>query len=826
MNRLPRTGLLILGITTTLWAAAEDASYGTLWQRPEGPLLTPWARQVTTTDVLLPEYPRPQMVRLPVHDSVQADAAGPQGPVWINLNGMWDYAICTRGLDWPDTWDGMIRVPFCVESYLSGVQRYVGPGQQLWYRRTIQSPEYAKDQRVLLHFGAVDWAAVVYLNGEDVDSHKGGYDPFVMDITDHLQDGDNELVVSVWDPTDEGLQPHGKQKNQPGNGFYTPVTGIWQTVWLEVVPQTYLEHMELTPDVDNQQLLVRLDICNLKELDGIGLKAFAQDKEIAAIGLQPELPAPPDKPKSLLGVSPPAPEPDAAVVEPSLDNRIEIVSTTGKAQAFFKLPIEAPILWSPDKPHLYDLYVEIKRGNKVIDLVKSYFGMRKIEVKEDPTGYSRIFLNNEVLFPYGPLDAGWWPDGLYTAPTDEALRYDIEVTKQLGFNLIRKHVKVEPARWYYWCDKRGILVWQDMPNARGAAVASSDGDLKVSPEQEAVFRNEWQAIIKARFHHPCIVVWVPFDEGQGQFKTNEIQRWTRMLDRSRLVDGPSGWHDRGEGDMFDVHYDQGPALPLPQPGRVSVLGACGGLRYTLQGHLWKEDPQRRRRPRSAIATQEILFERYERFVNDVQLLVGKGLGGAVLRQLTDSETSADGLMTYDRAVVKYQTDIIQRLHRSLYQLPPFYRVVLPSAEQAAVQDWRYTKRVPVGKWMQPGFDDASWSQGAAGFGNKGQYHNQYVLTSWTTADIWLRRPFALAAIPEGELVLNARIDDKAEIYINGLLVDTAEDIKDMYRFRHVDSALRKALRIGENLLAVHAHNANGRQDDTQFIDVGIMEIVR
>jgi hypothetical protein len=364
-----------------------------------------------------------------------------------------------------------------------------------------------------------------------------------------------------------------------------------------------------------------------------------------------------------------------------------------------------------------------------------------------------------------------------------------------------------------------------MPGAPGDTGPFSEKDLDVSPEQESVFRNEWQAIIKARFNHPCIVVWIPFNQGRGQFKTNEIQRWTKVLDRSRLVDGPSGWNDRGEGDMFDIHYHQGPAMPPRHHGRVSVLGACGGLRYTVQGHLWNEDPQVRKQW-PAFGTQKQLADRYERFINDLQLLIGKGLGGAVLTQMTDLEIATNGLMTYDRAVVKYEADIMQRLHRNLYQIPPLYHVVLACSEQSESPLWRYTTGQPPEKWMQPGFDDLAWHQGKAGFGEKGLLYNQHVSTPWTSGDIWLRRSFALTAIPEGQLVLNVQVDDKAEIYINGLLVDIAEDIKDMHRFRQVDTTLRKALRIGENLLAVHAHNTDDKQDDTQFIDVGIMEIVR
>ncbi|MDD1697191.1 MAG: hypothetical protein LUQ36_02410, partial [Methanoregula sp.] len=421
----------------------------------EGKIMTRWAGHINPEKVL-PEYPRPQMVR--------SD--------WCSLNGLWDYAIVDKTHPMPGQFQGKILVPFAAESALSGVGKKVGEKNKLWYRRTFMVPEAWEDKTILLHFGAVDWDCDVRVNGKLLGNHKGGYDPFWYDITDVLKvTGPQELVVSVLDPTNKGRQPVGKQCDHPHGIWYTAVTGIWQTIWLEPVARTYIDTIKIIPDVDNQKLTVVVEVKG--ETEGLSYHADARASDFFASAASPE----------------------NKVVLDILDQK----------------------LWSPGSPFLYDLNVQIKQGNNVIDEVGSYFGMRKISLAKDDRGIMRIMLNNQFLFQYGLLDQGWWPDGLYTAPSDEALKSDVVVLKKIGMNMLRKHGKVEPARLYYWCDTLGILVWQDMPGGDNNNVFR-----RRTPESAAQFEREWKSIIRAFYNHPSIVMWVPFNEGWGQFDTARI----------------------------------------------------------------------------------------------------------------------------------------------------------------------------------------------------------------------------------------------------------------------------------------------------------------
>lgn len=483
----------------------------------------------------LPEYPRPQL---------QRDA-------WINLNGSWDYAVRSRELAVaPAAFDGKILVPFAIESDLSGVKRRVGPGERLWYRRTFTAPDLAGGKRLLLHFGAVDWQADVVVNGQALGRHEDGYDAFSFDITGVLRPGrePQEVVVAVWDPTDSGAQPRGKQVQKPGGIWYTPVTGIWQTVWLEAVPGRRVAGLAFTPDLDRGNVTVRL------ETQGNRTDARAEIAVLAG------------------------------------GQRIATAEVTDfAAPAVIALP--QPHAWSPNDPFLYDVEVTYRVGNNV-DRVRSYFGLRKVEMRRAPNGFDRIFLNNQPCFMIGPLDQGWWPDGLYTAPTDEALRWDVETMRKMGFNVARKHVKVEPARWYYHCDKLGLMVWQDLPSAMRAGVpahkinANQSIEGLFSPEDDAQFRRELRSLVENFRHFPCIVAWIPFNEGWGQHHTNDILAWVKRLDGTRLVGGPSGWTDLGFGDFLDKHDYPGPGMFPAQGGRISVLGEFGGLGLPVENHLW------------------------------------------------------------------------------------------------------------------------------------------------------------------------------------------------------------------------------------------------
>ncbi len=466
---------------------------------------------------------------------------------WKNLNGLWDYALKIKDEPRPTSYQGKILVPFAIESALSGVGKTVGKDSVLWYRTTFTLPAAKKDRNYLLHFGAVDWETEVFINGKRAGMHQGGYDPFSFDITPYLiKNKQQQIDIKVWDPTDEGPQPRGKQVKKPESIWYTPVTGIWQTVWVEAVPKTYISSTKQTPDIDKKSLAIQANVENLK--DGDHVKFSVWDGE----------------------------------------TKVTEGESTGNAETL--LQVDNAKLWSPENPFLYNLTASIVRNGKVIDEVKSYFAMRKVSVAPDKNGVLRMLLNNQFVFHYGPLDQGWWPDGLYTAPTDEALRFDIEKTKEMGFNMIRKHVKVEPARWYNYCDKMGMLVWQDMPSGDlGAQWNMRPGleggnDMERSDTSEKIYRTEWNAIMESLHNFPSIVVWVPFNEAWGQFKTVEITDWTMKKDPSRLVNSASGGNFYVTGHIMDLHNYPAPAMPradLFGAKQAIVLGEFGGLGYAI-----------------------------------------------------------------------------------------------------------------------------------------------------------------------------------------------------------------------------------------------------
>ena len=599
--------LAFIACFTTLLQAQQ-------WQLAGDKITTPWSEQVDALKTPLPEYPRPQMTR----------------EAWLNLNGLWDYTIQPKDAARPQAFAGKILVPFAVESALSGVGKTVGKDNRLWYRRTFTLPSSFRRKNVLLHFGAVDWQCEVFVNGKLAGKHQGGYDPFSFDITPHLKgSGSQEIVVSVWDPSDDGPQPRGKQVNEPKSIWYTPVTGIWQTVWLEPVSATYIESLWNTPNIDAQTLNVQVKTQNLQESDEIVVTAWDGQQKVA---------------------------------EQKVTGPETVLSLPGAK------------LWTPDNPFLYDLRVQIMRGRRVVDEVKGYFGMRKISVEPNNAGVKLMMLNNEFVFQYGPLDQGWWPDGLYTAPTDEALKFDIEKTREMGFNMIRKHVKVEPARWYYHCDKLGMLVWQDMPSGdMGNRWESRPGLTGIETEKERttesqeIFRTEWKAIIDATYNFPSIVVWVPFNEAWGQFKTKEIVEWTMTYDPSRLVNAASGGNFYDVGHILDVHNYPDPVMPRPElfgKNFVLVLGEYGGLGLPLEGHTWQAKDNWGYR---TFPDKEALLERYTTYIDNLDKLIDKGLSAAVYTQTTDVEIEVNGLMTYDRKVVKMPEGTLREMHGKLYE---------------------------------------------------------------------------------------------------------------------------------------------------------------
>lgn len=566
-------------------------------------LITKWGETVATENVH-PQYPRPQMVR----------------ESWQNLNGIWDYAITAREQNTvPNDYEGEILVPFPIESELSGVTRGLTEAQVLWYRRTVAIAP--TENRTLLHFGAVDWEATVWVNGVEIGSHRGGYDPFFFDITDALtKAAEQEIIVRVWDPTDSSTQPRGKQVNTQEGIWYTPTTGIWQTVWLETVPQCYISNFKIVPDIDNGTLTIHTNIAG--DRGDLHFQAQALDGEHIVA------------------------------------NASEAIDTT------IVLNIPDAKLWSPESPFLYDLTVSLLDGETVLDTVNSYFGMRKVEIKPDDDGHLRIYLNNQAVFNYGLLDQGFWSDGLYTAPNDEALRYDIEITKELGFNTIRKHVKVEPARWYYWADKLGVLVWQDMPSG-DKNMGRGEGDMQRTEASAQQFELEYQRMVDYLYNYPSIIMWVVFNEGWGQYDTVRVTEFAQSLDNTRLINSVTGWTDMGVGDVHDIHQYPGPDMPPESPNRGLVLGEFGGLGLAVDGHMWKEDFWGYR----AYDSVEELTQAYTDLLDRLRPLIAEqGLCAAIYTQTTDVETECNGMMTYDRAVIKMDVNTVRQLNEALYGL--------------------------------------------------------------------------------------------------------------------------------------------------------------
>lgn len=595
-----------LWMVLALWGALAVQLHAQ-WKPVEGRISTQWSEQVNPDNVL-PEYPRPIMERTE----------------WKNLNGLWDYAIIEKGKHTPSVFDGKILVPFAVESSLSGVGKTVGVEKELVYRRSFDVPSSWKGKRVLLHFGAVDWRTDVWVNDVKVGSHTGGFTPFSFDITEALQGKNNTLMVKVWDPTDKGYQPRGKQVSRPEGIWYTPVTGIWQTVWLEPVSESYIQDLRITPDIDNSLLSLKALVKDATSKDLVEVKVF-DGQQLVAQG------------KSING---------------------ECVQVA--------MPENAK-LWSPESPFLYTLKVSLKQNGKLVDEVSSYAAMRKYSSKRDANGIVRLELNNKPLFQFGPLDQGWWPDGLYTAPTDEALLYDIQKTKDFGFNMIRKHIKVEPARWYTYCDKLGIIVWQDMPsgdrNPEWQNRKYFEGtEMKRSAESEACYRKEWKEIMDALYSYPCIGTWIPFNEAWGQFKTPEIVEWTKQYDPTRLVNPASGGNHYTCGDMLDLHNYPAPELYLYDAQRATVLGEYGGIGWVVQGHIW--EPDRNWGYIQFNSSKEVTDE-YVKYAEKLYDLIPRGFSAAVYTQTTDVEVEVNGLMTYDRKVIKLDEKRVREINRKL-----------------------------------------------------------------------------------------------------------------------------------------------------------------
>lgn len=590
----------------------------------KGFMKTPWTDKVDKNNPL-PEYPRPQMRR----------------ERWLNLNGEWDYRIQEKDLGVPSTYDGKIIVPFCVESYLSGVGKVLHPTEKVWYHRRFTIPKEWESSDVLLHFGASDWETYVYVNGEECGSHRGGYLPFSFNITNYIKSGECDLVVSICDPTDSENHQHGKQSLNPKVIFYTPCSGIWQTVWLEPIPKISIRSLKITPDIDTSSLQIKVEEYN------------------------------------------------------KIDNlKIEINSNAAKIEYSAKLTadpvvlkISNPHLWTPDDPFLYDLAVSIS-NDQTVDSVNSYFAMRKFSIGKDELGITRLQLNNAPIFHLGPLDQGYWPDGIYTAPTDDALKYDIEITKKLGFNAIRKHIKVEPARWYYHCDKLGMIVWQDMVSGGKTGFTrwcllkvilkgyyttddTTDKQFKRTGRTDPNIREEFASELKEMVDHlhnfPCIGVWVIFNEGWGQFEAKRFVNWLKQYDPSRVIDATSGFNLVKTGDIRSWHIYYRKLKFFEKASKfvdyALAISESGGYRLKIPEHLWDQETAF---GYGKAKTKEELTEKYLKLIYQQAIpLVTKGLTALIYTQTTDVETEVNGLITYDRKVEKVNSDQVKEANQRL-----------------------------------------------------------------------------------------------------------------------------------------------------------------
>lgn len=594
------------------------------WKIVEGDLLSKWAGDVDPGNPR-PEYPRPQMTR----------------ESWQNLNGLWDYAIVGNEQEDVEIFEGKILVPFPVESALSGVKRSLLPKDRLWYRRSFKLDKKWEKERILIHFGGVDFETTLWINNQLIGEHRGGNLPFSFEITEWINwDGENEIKLAVWDPSDKGTQERGKQVLKPGGIWYTPASGIWQTVWIEPVPKSNICRVKISPDIDSKSVSVQIFLQG--ETDkGYTFKVTAKL------------------------------------------NGEEIAKGKARIHETIRLNIEEPALWSPDSPTLYDLEVVLIKGLYKIDAVDSYFGMRKFHVAIAEDGFARIFLNNQPLFHYGPLDQGYWPDGLYTAPTEEAMLHDIEYAKKIGCNMIRKHIKVEPARWYYHCDRVGMIVWQDMPNG-GKAIGGISSLLAMyfknkvddrkrlkkagrdDPENRRHFMNKLQKMIDWLHNFPSIGMWVPFNEAWGQFNAAEVAKWLKEYDPSRPIDHASGWYDQGAGDFQSHHiYFSKLKMPKKQDERAFILSEFGGYSLKLPEHCWVLNKKFGYR---FYKTKEELSEAYVSLLeNQLLPLIPAGLAGAVYTQTTDVEMEINGYLTYDRKVEKMRKDFLNEVHQKLYE---------------------------------------------------------------------------------------------------------------------------------------------------------------
>jgi hypothetical protein len=730
------------------------------WQMKQPPLMTPWTSQVNT-NTPLPEYPRPQMVR----------------SNWLNLNGVWQFEPGITNTDpvpTNQTLSGSILVPYPMESAISGVMAYHAWS---WYRTLFTIPFGWDGQRIILHLDAVTWQAQVYVNGHSVGIHSGGYDPISYDITSYLTGlGSQELIVQVWSPEDNGGQPRGKQTLYPGGIMYTSASGIWQPTWIEPAGNSGVRNLVIIPDVDNARL--RLTV-NTYASNGVTVTATV------------------------------------------LSNTTVLQSTSGNPGAELDIPISNPNLWTPDNPFLYNLKVLVMQNAKTNDSVTSYFGMRKISTNIT-AGIPRIYLNNQAIFGMGPLDQGYWPDGIYTAPTDDALKFDLQEIKSMGFNTIRKHEKVECQRWYYWADTLGLMVWQDMPTCNsytGNANPPAVNPLQFIAELSALVTNHWNS--------PSIIMWDIFNENQGeagssdgvgQTNTAYLVGLVKGLDSSRLVNQASGGAYFGVGDVLDNHNYPPPGNPTSTT-QAAVDGEYGGIGLLVAGHLWNSGAAF---IGDILATNTAAFATiYDSYSDDIVGFKPGGLNAAIETQIFDVENECDGLVTYDRVVIKPDPARIAISNQKAISGQVSIATVVPTS-QTVPQTWQYTVNTNTAStnWYATDFNASGWSTGAGGFGtiDPGVTPN----TPWNTPGyIWLRRTFNpgnLTPRQLSNLVFTVYHDEDVVIYINGVLAGQDSGYSTSYiTLAMTPQAKAAIIPNATNVMAVSCYQTTGGQ----FIDVGI-----
>ena len=750
------------------------------YTKKTAPLMTPWGEALQATDPIFNEYPRPLLQR---ND-------------WVNLNGIWDFTRKETKAGFgtyngADIYRQQILVPYPIESALSGIMDtdYANMNKTYAYKRTFTVDPAHAGKQIILHFGAVDWESYVYVNGIEVAHHVGGYDSFSADITSALTgSGEQELVVQIYDPT-KGGNPRGKQDPVPGEIWYTPSSGIWQTVWYEAVDPTYIKDLSITPDVDNSAVKIRLDVEN-------------------AAGATAEVTI--------------------------MDGTTVLGTQTIAIGQEVSVPVSSPKLWSPDSPFLYGLNISVKKGGNAVDEASSYFGMRKVSLGK-VNGMPYMFLNNEPIFHYGTLDQGFWPDGLHTPPTYEALRFDLEETKKLGMNMVRKHIKVEPARWFYYCDSIGLMVWQDMPTPAGLLNERVVGDGS-DDAVKANFLRETEALVKNLKNYPSIVMWVPYNEGWGQFAGNDDPsrgdmthtingvNVIRNIDNTRLINPASGWTSYEIGEILDRHSYSEPALHDNKYNeRASVCGETGGYGFAIDGHIWS----RANNPYTNIETAEALANEFKKFNAKAYQLTGQGINGIVYTQFSDVEEEVNGFFTYDRKVNKLELDggVAGKVLKEGIEWMLQRNVIKPILKTAAQggEIWKYTTgdedfTDPGTGWnTQSNYNETGWEEGRSGFGGNGIASN----TPWTNQNIFMRKMVAMPALPEADrdgLVFSIFHDEDFELYINGVQAISANGYITEYRNFEISEEAKAAINWGgDNLFAIHVKQTGGGQ----YVDMGV-----